>query len=403
MVSHIGTWKSVSPGQAPRGTYFQVDHYEDACWYTKNHYAGSDLTGASASVSITTSFGNWIDKLTLNHLVFRIKRSAVSHYSVSVSFDLKMYLYSENLDCLASHDISEGMSNRWQLRCVDLSADGHQIYYTKEGTLFSFDHDLKLLNSWKIPPKPKPEHVRETAISGAIGEALLLFELPRNPNNEAIKTAYRKCLLKVHPDVNSQDPLATEKTREAIAAFELLTSQKYRDENLRYHNDIQNNFVGFQFPAFDDGISAIQTERRNGGLYVGCYSGKIYFLPTNGKFINIFDCQAPIHTIKELGKYIYILSRDSLNLLVDGKLVHRINGINGKLIWGKSAILEVTTRRLRIFSLQGVQLAGLEFRDNIADAYLQDNQVKVITANKIYMFSIGLNRLDDLGPLKSLS
>ena len=34
----------------------------------------------------------------------------------------------------------------------------------------------------------------------------------------------------VHPDRNPQDPLANDKTRSVIAAYELLTAPKYRDE-----------------------------------------------------------------------------------------------------------------------------------------------------------------------------
>jgi hypothetical protein len=403
VVDHTATTKSIPAGQAPRGTYFQVDHYEDACWYIKNHYADSDPTEGSASITVTTNFGDWTDKVTLDHLVFRLKRAAKSQYYAAISFGLRLYAYSQDSKCIATRDVSENTTDRYQVRCVDLSADGRLLFCSKKDSLFRFDHNLKLLDSWKTPAK----RTREAATSPEIAQALSVLGLTKNPSNNDIKTAYRKCLLKVHPDVNSQDPSATEKTRVVIASYELLTSPKYRDENLRYHNEIQMGFGSIRFPAFGDDITATQTTGSQDSLYVGCYSGKSYTLRNDGTFTSLYNCKAPVRAIRELGRYVYLVSDDFFDVLADGEFINRFADKDrfGRLVWGKTAIMEVTTRQIRIFSLQGSLFACLHFRDNIADAYLPDSQLKVVTANKIYLFSIqtssGVNRLNDMRLLKS--
>ena len=58
--------------------------------------------------------------------------------------------------------------------------------------------------------------------------------------------------------------------------------------------------------------------------------------------------------------------------------------------------MEISTKQIRLFSLRGSPYASLHFRDNISDAYLPDDQLKVVTANKVYLFSIHVP--DEIAP-----
>ena len=162
VVCHVATTRSVPAGQAPRGTYFQIDRYQNACWYTKNHYTAPNLTGGSASITVTTDFGEWLGTVT-GHLVFRLKRAARSDHYAAISFGLRLYVYSEDHGLIATRDVSNNTIDRYQVRCVDLSPEGEHVFCAKKDTLLCFDHNLNQTNSWKIPAKQTGEEVTSTS------------------------------------------------------------------------------------------------------------------------------------------------------------------------------------------------------------------------------------------------
>jgi hypothetical protein len=385
VVCHVAATRSVPAGQAPRGTYFQIDHYDNACWYTKNHYTDSNLAEGSASITVTTDFGEWLGTASLGHLVFRLKRAAQSDHYAAISFGLRLYVYSQDHRLIATRDVSSNTIDRYQVRCVDLSSEGGRVFCTKKDTLLHFDHNLNQTNSWKIPAEQTREEVIST--SPRFAQALVLLGLVGNPSNDDIKAAYRRKLLMVHPDRNPQDPLANDKTRSVIAAYELLTAPKYLDENSRYHDQLRVELT-ISVRAFGDEITATQSTKSPDGLHIGCYSGRSYVVKSDGTFSASHTCERPIRAIREAGPHVYLVSDGFCDVLTDGKFVGRFAHTNGRLVWGRASGMEISTKHIRLFSLRGSPYASLYFRDNISDAYLPDDQLKVVTANKVYLFSI---------------
>ena len=262
VVCHVATTRSVPAGQAPRGTYSQIDYYQNACWYTKNHYTDPNLAGGSASIAVTTDFGEWLGTASLGHLVFRLKRAAQSDHYAAISFGLRLYVYSQDHRLIATRDISNDTIDRYQVRCVDLSTEGEHVFCAKKDTLLCFDQNLNETSSWTIPAKKT--RVEITSTSPEFAQAFFLLGLVGNPSNDDIKKAFKKKVLMVHPDHNPQDHLANEKTRLVIEAYEALTSAKHRDENSRFYDELQTEFITVRFPAFRDEItaSAIHQEPR---------------------------------------------------------------------------------------------------------------------------------------------
>jgi curved DNA-binding protein CbpA len=386
-VDHIGTIDSVPAGQAPRGVYFQIDHYEDACWYTKNHYADPDLKRGAASISVTTYFGDWSEKAELEHLVFRIKRATKSAHFAALSFTLKLYVYSPGFTCVAAGNLPERIADRYLIRCIDVSADGSRIYYSYNGRLVYLDRSLKIVGTWESPPRQAriPERAPEYNI-----EALTILGLRGHPNNDDLRTAYRKRLFEVHPDKNPHDPLANEKTRAVISAFESLTSSKFRDGNMQFHDQIQMEFASIRFPAFRDEATATHIISDTNDMYIGCYSGQCYLIRNNEAHSFLHDCGSPIRAIKEVGRYLYLVSDEFFDVLMGGKCIARFTLADrfAKLRWGSKSGMEVSSRKLRLFDLDGSLLAQIESKDNIADAYLAGDRLKIVTAKKAYLFSV---------------
>ena len=73
---------------------------------------------------------------------------------------------------------------------------------------------------------------------------------------------------------------------------------------------------------------------------------------------------------------------------MEDKKINRIERLKGfgRLIWGDFAWLEILGRIVRLYSLPGISIAELEFRDTIPDIYLYGNHLNVFTSNKFYIF-----------------
>ncbi len=91
--------------------------------------------------------------------------------------------------------------------------------------------------------------------------------VPRDADETTIKKAFRKLARELHPDVNSQDPQAEEKFKEAAEAYEVLSDAERRATYDRYgHEGLRSggyapNFEGFGsvadlFDAFFGGAGA---------------------------------------------------------------------------------------------------------------------------------------------------
>src|SRR5947209_14511678 len=75
--------------------------------------------------------------------------------------------------------------------------------------------------------------------------------VPRDADERAVKKAFRSLARELHPDVNTQDPQAEEKFKEAAEAYEILSDAERRSVYDRYGHDglrssgYASNFQGF--------------------------------------------------------------------------------------------------------------------------------------------------------------
>lgn len=383
-ISLTETGQTVPAGQAPRGMYFETEHYDNECWYIKNHYDDPNLLYGKSTISITDRFGEFLGKKTLDHLVFRIKRSSVSSQPfLALSFSLKLHYYSNSGDCTI-RDISENIPTRHHVQCVDLSDNGKFVYYSNRNSITQLNRNLNPLKKWKIPDK----FIRhDKAPSPAVRQALSLLELSKNPSNDAIKSAFRKQLLRVHPDINTDDPYASDKTRAVVEAYEVLT----RGSQNEYETESVKQFIKIQLAFEGDSVTATQIKPGTEGLYVGCYSGRLYLLKPSGTSQLIYDSHAPIRKIKESGKYLYIVTNYFWDILSDGIVINRIEGSFGFeriVLDGYCNAVMSNRKSVRLYSPGGIAFAEVNFRENISDVYMFEKNLRVVTGHKSYVFSI---------------
>lgn len=377
------TAQTVPAGQAPRGMYFETEHYDDECWYIKNHYDDPDLVKGSSTISITDRFGAFLRKRTLDHLVFRIRRSSVSQQFLALSFNLRLHYYSTPNHCKVL-DISENIPTRYHVQCINLSDNGEIIFYSNWNSIIRLDHSLEPLETWKISDNFNRD---EKATSPAIQQALAVLELHKNPETEQIKSAYRKKLLRVHPDINRNDPYACDKTRSVVEAYEVLT----RGAQIQSDTESIERIIQFRFAFEGDSVTAIQAKAGTEDLFVGCYSGRLYLLRRSGRSHIIYESHAPIRKIRESGNYLYILSDRFWDILIDGVAINRIEGsfrLERSVFDGYSNAVMSNRKSVRIYSPGGIAFAQVNLRENISDVFMLNQKLRIVTGKKSYVFSI---------------
>ena len=110
------------------------------------------------------------------------------------------------------------------MRCVDISPEGDFIVFTHIDRAYIMDSNFKLLGNWRTSNKEGTKVVIFNHDEEDKRKWLSLLGLNGNPSKNEIKAAFRKKILKYHPDKNP-DPNTTEKTREIITAYEKLTGE----------------------------------------------------------------------------------------------------------------------------------------------------------------------------------
>jgi len=382
-ITHTETAQTVPAGQAPRGMYFETEHYDDECWYIKNHYDDPDLVNGFSTISITNRFGAFVRNINLDLLVYRIRRSSISQQFLALSFNLRLHYYSTT-EYYKVLDISENIPTRYHVQCIDLSNNGEVIFYSNWNSIIRLDHNLEPLKSWKITNNFNRD---EKASVPAIQQALEVLELQKNPETEQIKSAYRKKLLNVHPDINRNDPYACDKTRSVVEAYEVLT----RGAQTQSDSESIERFIQFRFAFEGDSVTAIHAKAGTEDLFVGSYSGKLYLLERSGRSNVIYESHAPIRNIRESGKYIYIVSDHFWDILVDGVVINRIDGsfrLERSVFDGYSNAVMSNRKSVRLYSPGGIAFAQVNLQENISDVFMLNQKLRIVTGKKSYIFSI---------------
>src|SRR3954464_6612198 len=75
--------------------------------------------------------------------------------------------------------------------------------------------------------------------------------VPRDADQTQVKKAFRRLARELHPDVNSHDPEAEEKVKEAAEAYEVLSDDERRAVYDRYgHNGLKSRGYSPHFEGF---------------------------------------------------------------------------------------------------------------------------------------------------------
>lgn len=227
------------------------------------------------------------------------------------------------------------------------------------------------------------------ALSPEIRRAQLILGLPKKPTTEQIKTAYHRKLLTVHPDINHDDPDATDKTREVVEAYEVLT-RGLANVPAERQGPLQG-IIEVDLLDLANSISATESRQGTPDLYAASYSGFVYSLKPNGRSQIVYDAHTAVRRLKQAGRYLYVVTYDSCDVLDHGTLVNRIQGDFGfdRTIFEPECIAILASKTLvRLYTPGGIPFGQIRFKENVADAFMHLGKLRVVTGKKSYWFAV---------------
>jgi len=151
----------------------------------------------------------------------------------------------------------------------------------------------------------------------------------------------------------------------------------------------------YDVSEMDDWICSIEIPKNIDAIYLGYYSGKFCLLYSFGLIKRIYNCNDAIREIKEIGRYIYLITYEGIDILFDAKFLKRLDLHEyigpGKFLnanYMEKVIVINNKPHLELFTLDNKRIADIEFRDSIAGVFFHEDKLKVVTPKKIFIFSI---------------
>lgn len=357
--------------------------------------------------------GNIKKEFVADHGSYRFKSAEQCDRFVTSSDDLILYLYSVGSGCLSTYDVGRLADDKYHMRSVDVSPEGEFILFTSVDKAYLMDSGMRLIGSWRVPPKKGSE---KRVLREAVGSSeefrkdLFVLGLDGTPTDEEIKRAFRKIALEFHPDRNPDDPSSTARMQQIIAAYERLTTEEARQaftglENAEYYCQIIDR-VKYDMPGMpfsftmelvgpgEDWIYATCVGPGADKIYLGCYCGKVYCISRDGKVKTLVNCPNGVKSIREKGEYLFIETVYGLHIIKDGQYLNHVkNWQVGDLRWTDSGFMFVGSKELHLFSDEGIKIGGVSFKKTIYDLYWAGSNLEVITADKAFTFSIDQGRI----------
>lgn len=397
-----------------------IENINKGTIYIKRLYNKELSSFDKSYIVLINSVGNTEGEYTINHGIYNIKAAENSNKFIASSDDLKLYLYDAEGRCFGTYNLRFQVEDKGHVRCVDISPEGKFILYTHTNRLYLMDLSFKEIFSWKTPNTKvsNSELIEEgwqkdSNFPEKYRECLSLLELSERPTTQEIKKAFRNKIRIHHPDLNPDDPKAKETTIAIIDAYEKLTGEDAKkaflgDENADYYYKIISEIeipgeieptkykicLGLSFGHGRNNRDWIYTTHLSPNaerIYVGCYSGKVYCILKNGIVIKQYNCHDGVEKIKEIGKYVFLKTWYGIYIIKDDNYLTYVKmGKSEDLRWIDNGFMLVGEKHLRVLSNEGFELCRINFfKNKIYYFRWIEGKLKLITARKTYIFSIG--------------
>jgi len=380
--------------------------------YVKSLFNKELLRYDKSMLRLRTATGEIQKEFTVEHRISKFQASSDSDKFIAASCDdMMLYFYSLRDGCQGTYNLKKHTEDKYHIRSIYISPDGDFLLFTERDKAYLMDARVKIIESWKTPLnegwEEKESDATESVYSAEYKRNLSTLGLSGNPADEEIKKAFRNMVLRHHPDRHQGDIEATERTKEIIGAYEALTHEDAKQafeglEGSQYYYkmmdqakvDIPGTDMSFTIEFgmsggyAEDWISATWLGSNANKIYLGCYSGKLYCIFKNGHVAKLYNCHDPIKAIREEEEYLFIETDCRLFIIKDDKCLKHIDRReSGDIRWHGGGFMLIKTREVSLFLDNGVEIGKIYFKNSIHDIYWVGNDLNVLTAKKIYVFS----------------
>jgi len=355
--------------------------------------------------------------LAITNDTYRFRESSNQTSFLSSSRELKVYHYNWDLQLLGEFDASRYSEGHTHLRRIELSSDQSCLMFTIIDKAYVLDSNMNLNAVWQVPHKDGYEKRKvegSNTMRQQVKNFLSLLELHDNPSKEEIKTAFRKQVIKWHPDRNPNNTQAEERTKQLIQAYEFLSGEDAQSAFEGINQDEYywvnlNHIYKFEVGSFtfemnfslgsgEDWIYGSGISDDASRIYLGCYSGKIYQINPNGVTEKIYivpedkrgdyGTTNPISFVTEYNARKYILTHWYLYILQDDKTINYLKNDSGNYRWFNNGIILQEKKQITLFDKDGNTEGNIKFKSPIKQVCFCDNIFLIETTTKSFTFKM---------------
>lgn len=334
---------------------------------------------------------------------------------ISSSREQTIYYYNWSFELLGKFNAFPFSKGHTYLRCIEASADQSCIFFTVIDKAYVLDANMNLLAVWQVPHKDGYEKRKVEGANGVneqIKSYVSLLELPDKPSKEEIKTAFRKQVIKWHPDRNPDNPQAEEKTKQLIQAYEFLSGEDVQsafegfDKDEYYWVDLSRSYkielggltleLNFTLDSGEDWIYGAGISDDASRIFLGCYSGKIYQINSNGLAEKIYivpeykkgvyGTTNPISFVTEYNARKYILTHWYLYVLNNDKTKNYLKNDSGNYRLFEKGIILQDKKRITLFDIDGNNQGTITFKSPIKQVCFFEGIFLIETTTKSFTF-----------------
>lgn len=359
--------------------------------------------------------GDFVGDKALYHDTYRIGTSSIGSSIAIMDSSGVLHVYDAGLNILVEPDLREDPrvvdhfrtidTNYWgefrsQVRAIDVAPDSDRYLFTLADEAWCCTSSGRAAWGVVMPLKEGWKRVvarsERCGVAQEIEDALRLFGLSLPVNPIDIKRKYHKLAQACHPDLNADDPTATEKMKVLNSAFEVLTgvdpnTLEFEESDVTYFARTEPDHViavdGFRLEITMTGITpqdwiyAASFGAEDGGAYLATYSGKVIQVSREGLPEVVYDIGTCPSEIVDVGQYTYFLTPTRL-YIVKGKteLAAFLDVFQqGQLLVAKGGFGFLAGKQLQWFTPAGVKVGELVARDPIRTIYATDGGAIVQT------------------------
>lgn len=371
----------------------------------------------------TVRYADAIEFPKMSRKLYRMKTLAApsSHFMYSTE-DLQVYLSDWQFNELQHLDASRYTMEKYHLRCVDMAGDLSAFIFTIVDVCYLLSENFKVLNTWRVPYKidtQDAKYKRETRggstasiQNSKVREALNMLGISKDqPTTDDVKQAFRQMTKQYHPDKYKGED-AEDRTKAIIGAYELIKKAGLQGVNAadmedEYWMEVTHtstfNSHGFEFTLQvgmmidpTDWIYGTGMTKDGSRIYLGCYSGRVYSINTQGvaDVVYVIPNTEPISEIMECGDFLHIVTHSQLYIVqkeqrqfVKAIQLHgEENGASGYVKYYEDGFVHALGDAVTIHDCKGEKLGTLSFAKSLKSICVADGKFVFETANKLYLF-----------------